>query len=150
MLLAQHCQITARRLATILGLTERLIYSILADLEAEGYLSKQRVGRCNHYQVHVEKLLPRSVFPDVTVGEMLQGMRVVPGEETEASTPPSPNSRAGTKWDPDALAETLERNRQQGKEVRALARNLYQESRKMRARSSGVRAELARLRGHAG
>jgi predicted ArsR family transcriptional regulator len=102
--LAQHGQITARRMAEMLGLTERLIYSIIVDLEAEGYVSKQRVGRCNHYQVHVEKLLPRSVCQDVTVGEMLRGMRVLPGEETDVPTQRSRHSQAGTDWCPEVIA----------------------------------------------
>ena len=75
-LIARHSQITTRRIAEMLGITERLIHRILVDLEADGYLSKQRVGRVNHYQVHVEKPLRRPVIEDMTVGEMLQGFGV--------------------------------------------------------------------------
>ena len=75
-LLARHRQITTRRMAEMLGITERLIHRIMNDLEKDGYLSKQRVGRVNHYQVHVDKPLRRSVVEDVTVGEMLQGFGV--------------------------------------------------------------------------
>jgi DeoR/GlpR family transcriptional regulator of sugar metabolism len=75
-LLARHSQITTRRMAEMLGITERLIHRIINDLEKDGYLSKQRVGRVNHYQVHVDKPLRRSVVEDVTVGEMLQGFGV--------------------------------------------------------------------------
>ena len=75
-LLARHGQITTRRMAEMLGITERLIHRIIVDLEADGYLSKQRVGRVNHDQVHVEKPLQRSGIEEVTVGEMLQGFGV--------------------------------------------------------------------------
>ena len=75
-LLARHSQITTRRIAEVLGITERLIHRIIDDLETDGYLSKQRVGRVNHYQVHVDKPLRRSVIDDMTVGEMLQGFGV--------------------------------------------------------------------------
>jgi predicted ArsR family transcriptional regulator len=50
-LLAQHGRITVRELAHRLGLTERLIHRIIAELAAEGYVSKQRVGRGNQYQL---------------------------------------------------------------------------------------------------
>jgi predicted HTH transcriptional regulator len=75
-LIARHGRITTRRMAEMLGITERLIHRIIVDLEAEGYLSKQRVGRVNHYHVHVEEPLRRSVIEDVTIGEMLQGFGV--------------------------------------------------------------------------
>jgi len=75
-LLAQHRQITTRRIAEMLGITERLIHRILGDLETDGYLSKQRVGRVNHYQVHTDKPLQRPSLEKVTVGEMLQGFGV--------------------------------------------------------------------------
>jgi DeoR/GlpR family transcriptional regulator of sugar metabolism len=75
-LIARHGQITTRRIAEMLGITERLIHRIIGDLETDGYLSKQRVGRVNYYQVHIDKPLQRSVADDVTVGEMLQGFGV--------------------------------------------------------------------------
>jgi len=77
LILARHSPITTRRIAEMLGRTERLIHRILVDLEEEGYLSKQRVGRVNHYQLHVDQPLRRSVVEDVTVREMLQGFRVL-------------------------------------------------------------------------
>jgi predicted transcriptional regulator of viral defense system len=75
-LIARHRQITTRRIAEMLGITERLIHRILGDLETDGYLSKQRVGRVNYYQVHIDRPLRRSIVDDVTVGEMLQGFGV--------------------------------------------------------------------------
>ena len=76
MLIARHSQITTRSMAEMLGITERLIHRILGDLETDGYLSKQRVGRVNYYQVHIEQPLRRPVIEDMTVGEMLQGFGV--------------------------------------------------------------------------
>jgi DeoR/GlpR family transcriptional regulator of sugar metabolism len=85
--LARHGSLTTRRIAEMLGRTERLIQRILTDLEAEGYLSKQRVGRVNHYQLHLDQPLQQSVVEDVTVREMLQGFGVRTRTERGASKP---------------------------------------------------------------
>jgi predicted transcriptional regulator len=41
-----------REIASKVGITERAAQLIVSDLEAGGYLSKERVGRRNHYKVH--------------------------------------------------------------------------------------------------
>ena len=41
-----------RDISAAVGLTERTVQAIVADLEAAGYLSKERVGRRNRYQLH--------------------------------------------------------------------------------------------------
>ena len=48
-LIMQRGQITAREIAVTLGLTERPVRRIIAELEAAGYLHKKRVGRVSHY-----------------------------------------------------------------------------------------------------
>jgi hypothetical protein len=40
-----------RDVAELVGITERAVQRILADLEAEGYLQRGREGRRNHYRV---------------------------------------------------------------------------------------------------
>ncbi|WP_404953491.1 helix-turn-helix transcriptional regulator [Streptomyces sp. 147326] len=40
-----------REVATICVLTERTVQSIVADLEQEGYLTRVREGRRNHYRI---------------------------------------------------------------------------------------------------
>ena len=49
LLIAHRRQITAREIAEVLGLTERPVRRIIAELEAAGYLQKMRVGRVNQY-----------------------------------------------------------------------------------------------------
>jgi len=39
-------------LATEVGVSERAVLSLLADLEEAGYLERTRVGRRTHYTVH--------------------------------------------------------------------------------------------------
>lgn len=46
-----------RDIADQVGITERATQRIVADLEAAGYLSHERVGRRNHYEVHAAQPL---------------------------------------------------------------------------------------------
>ena len=70
-LIAQRRQITAREIAEELGLTERPVRRIIAELEAAGYLQKKRVGRVNHYEVALDLPLRQSVHREVAVGDLL-------------------------------------------------------------------------------
>jgi DNA-binding Lrp family transcriptional regulator len=71
-LIAQRRQITAREIAEELGLTERPVRRIIAELEAAGYLQKKRVGRGNHYEVVLDLPLRQHVHREVAVGDLLQ------------------------------------------------------------------------------
>ena len=71
-LIAQNSQITAREIAATLGITERPVRRIIAELEAVGYLCKQRVGRVNHYQVNLDLPLRRPEARATMVGELLR------------------------------------------------------------------------------
>ena len=71
-LIMQRGQITAREIAATLGLTERPVRRIIAELEAAGYLHKQRVGRVSHYEVTLDLPLRHPVHREVAVGALLQ------------------------------------------------------------------------------
>ena len=71
-LIAQRRQITAREIAEALGLTERPVRRIIAELEAAGYLHKKRVGRVSHYEVTLDLPLRQHVHREVAIGELLQ------------------------------------------------------------------------------
>jgi DNA-binding Lrp family transcriptional regulator len=71
LLIAQRRQITAREIAEVLGLTERPVRRIIAELEAAGYLQKQRVGRVNQYEVALDLRLRQPVHREVAVGDLL-------------------------------------------------------------------------------
>jgi DNA-binding Lrp family transcriptional regulator len=71
-LIAQNSQITAREIAETLGITERPVRRIIAELEAAGYLCKQRVGRVNLYQVNLDLPLRRPEAEATMVGELLR------------------------------------------------------------------------------
>jgi DNA-binding Lrp family transcriptional regulator len=72
LLIVQRRQITAREIAAILGITERPVRRIIADLEAAGYLRKQRVGRVNEYEVSLDLPLPQPVGREVAVRDLLR------------------------------------------------------------------------------
>jgi predicted ArsR family transcriptional regulator len=71
-LIDQHGQITAKDIADALGMTERPVRRIIAELEASGYLSKERVGRVNQYRVNLDLPLRRPEARATMVGELLQ------------------------------------------------------------------------------
>lgn len=71
-LIAEHGQITAREIASELGITERSVHRIISDLEAEGYITRTRRGRVNQYEVNHDLPLRRIERRDVAVRELLK------------------------------------------------------------------------------
>jgi DNA-binding transcriptional ArsR family regulator len=76
LMLHKEGEITARLVASRLGITERTVRRILSDLEAEGYILRERIGRSNRYRVDVNKPLRRSDQRGVSIGELLEIMRL--------------------------------------------------------------------------
>lgn len=60
-----------RDIAGAVGITERSAQSILSDLVTEGYVTRTRVGRRNHYQVNPGKPLRHELEKENLVGELL-------------------------------------------------------------------------------
>src|SRR5439155_26466711 len=52
-------EILLREMAEAVGITERAAHRIIGDLEHGGYISRERKCRRNHYQVHLEAVLPQ-------------------------------------------------------------------------------------------
>src|SRR4030042_1623995 len=70
--LAKHASITARQLALEIGITERAVRTIIADLEAEGYIVKTKEGRRVRYGVKAGLPLRHSTQPDKQVRKLLK------------------------------------------------------------------------------
>ena len=70
-LIGRHGRITARDISTELGITERSVMRIIKDLEAEGYIQREREGRANRYTVNSQAPLRRQETRDIIVGELL-------------------------------------------------------------------------------
>lgn len=64
--------IRLRDVATKVGITDRAVQGIVNDLVAEGYATRTRVGRRNHYEVHLERKLRHPLQRDHDVGELVR------------------------------------------------------------------------------
>lgn len=60
-----------RDIATSLGITERTAYGIVTDLTKAGYVSKDRDGRRNRYDIHAHQPLEETIAKELTIGEVL-------------------------------------------------------------------------------
>ncbi len=50
-------ELLLREIAVVVGITERAAHRIIGDLEGGGYISRERKGRRNYYQVHLDAVL---------------------------------------------------------------------------------------------
>ena len=64
-------EIRLRDVAALVGITERAAQAIVSDLEREGYLRRERVGRRNHYELDLDIPLRHPLESDHTVAEIL-------------------------------------------------------------------------------
>jgi predicted DNA-binding transcriptional regulator len=60
-----------REVATEVGITERAAQRIVAELVEAGYVTREREGRRNHYEVHAELPLRHPLERDHEIGELL-------------------------------------------------------------------------------
>ena len=70
--ISKHLQGTAREIASTVNVTERTVHKIVAELEAEGYIERQRVGRNNFYRINPHLGLKHDTTSDVVVGDLLK------------------------------------------------------------------------------
>ena len=63
-----------RDVAAAVGITERAVQRIVADLEEAGYLTRTRVGRRNRYELNTELPLGDAVVGAHTVRELLRAL----------------------------------------------------------------------------
>ena len=73
-LISRQDMMTTREIASELNITERSVIRIISDLETDGYISKQRVGRSNHYKVNRHAMLRQETVRDVAVGDLLEAL----------------------------------------------------------------------------
>ncbi len=69
--ISEDADIRGRDIAARVGITERAALSIVADLVEAGYVSKDRVGRRNQYEIHPELPLRHPVESEHSIGELL-------------------------------------------------------------------------------
>ena len=71
-LIAETPGIRLRDVADQVGITERAAQRIVAELEAAGYLTHEKVGRRNQYQLRPHAHLRHPLEDDVEVGRLLE------------------------------------------------------------------------------
>ena len=74
--IAQNPSATTQSTANKAGLSIRAVQTILDDLEEEGYISRQKVGRSNHYGINPEKAMRHRLEKRHSVGKILQALAI--------------------------------------------------------------------------
>ena len=69
--IARNPKARIRDIAPVVGLTERSVQAIVADLEAAGYLTRARTGRRVVYTVNRDSLFRHSAQEGLRVGPFL-------------------------------------------------------------------------------
>lgn len=64
--------LSLREVALIVGITERAVQRIVADLEEDGFLKREKIGRRNHYEVVKSKALRHPIEAHRKIGDLLQ------------------------------------------------------------------------------
>jgi hypothetical protein len=72
--IAQDPDARLRDVAGVVGITERATQRIVADLAEAGYLTRNRVGRRNSYEVHGELPLRHPAERSTAIGALLHAL----------------------------------------------------------------------------
>src|SRR5262249_59699398 len=77
-----------RDVCSVVGLTERTVQAIVADLEAAGYLTRTRTGRRTRYTVNPDSPFRHQAQEGLRVGPFLDLLTVL--ADADAPRPPTP------------------------------------------------------------
>ena len=80
-----------RDISPVVGLTERTVQAIVADLEADGYIARTRVGRRTRYTVNRDSLFRHSAQEGLQVGPLLELLTAM--ADTDAAEPSPADGR---------------------------------------------------------
>ena len=70
-LLSRNPSVVLREVALQIGITERAVQRIIADLEASGIIEREKVGRQNRYRIRTDRPLRHPVEARRKIGELL-------------------------------------------------------------------------------
>lgn len=82
--IAQDPDARTRDLAEVVGVTERTVQAIVADLEAAGYLTRDRVGRRNSYTVNLNRPFRHTAQDGHLIGPFLDLLARLPAPADQA------------------------------------------------------------------
>jgi hypothetical protein len=70
-LLARNPSLVLREVAQQVGITERAVQRIIVDLEAGGFVEREKIGRQNHYKIRANHPLRHPIESHRTIGDLL-------------------------------------------------------------------------------
>lgn len=70
-LLARDPGMVLREVAARIGITERAVQRIIRELEEDGFLEKEKVGRQNHYKILRDRPLRHPIESHRQIGDLL-------------------------------------------------------------------------------
>ena len=79
LVIARDPEVRLRDVADRVGITERAVQRIVADLEGGGVLTRERTGRRNRYRLHPEIPLRHPIESHRSVGDLM-GLILAPEE----------------------------------------------------------------------
>ena len=88
---------TGLEIAQAVGITERAVRKIVAELQGAGYIEREKIGRRNRYRVDIHRPLRLVGGRELTVGELLA---IVPDGRTASAE----NAGPSTDHRPEILA----------------------------------------------
>ena len=65
-------EMVLRQVALEVGITERAVHRIVQELEEEGFIERERVGRQNHYRIREERPLRHPIESHRKIGDLLR------------------------------------------------------------------------------
>jgi DNA-binding HxlR family transcriptional regulator len=70
-LLSRDSTMVLRQVALQIGITERAVQRIIADLEEDGFIQREKVGRNNHYRILDHQPLRHPIESHRTIGDLI-------------------------------------------------------------------------------
>ena len=85
--IARDPEARIRDISTAVGLTERTVQAIVADLETAGYLARTRTGRRTKYTVNHDSLFRHSAQEGLRIGPFLALLSEADGQTPDGPAP---------------------------------------------------------------
>ena len=90
--IAGNPQARIRDISSVVGLTERTVQAIVADLEAAGYLTRSRTGRRTRYTVNPDSEFRHTAQKGLRVGPLLALLTAMSSTDTPEPADPATNA----------------------------------------------------------
>lgn len=71
-MLAMQSNLTLREISDTVGITERAVQKIIADLSDAGFVKRMKIGRKNEYRLNLEQKLRHPIEEHRTIGDVIK------------------------------------------------------------------------------